>query len=244
MKALLLLLLLAAPLPALAQGDWQGDNPGQDRSKGPEQEMAPKADADKGQSPGPEQGPPGKPGKETFQKQKFEEDPNLPKDQGWRQIGLGGTPYGADPVPTLEAEDVRENVLTLLETHLARTGGRWVVADPKTKRERSLKLAELGALTETKPGHYAGRARFRDASGVLQAELVARVGGASWRILALEPVGAKRPAAKKKPQAGPGASVETMPADEPLADPKRPIPPPPPPSNRPPAWMSAPEPGR
>jgi hypothetical protein len=242
MKALLVL-LLAAPLPARAQGDWQGDNPGQDRSKGPEEKVE-KHDQDKGPGPGQEQGPPGKPVKETFQKQKFEEDPNLPKDQGWREIGLGGAPYGADPVPTLEAEDVRENVLTLLETHLARTGGRWVVADPKTRRERSLKLAELGPLTETKPGHYAGRARFRDAAGSVQAELVARVGGASWRILSLEPVGGKRPAAKKKPQAEPGDSVETMPADGPAADHTRPAPPPPPPSNRPPAWMSAPEPGR
>jgi hypothetical protein len=156
----------------------------------------------------------------------------LPKDQGWRQIGVGGAPYAdgpavkPDPVPMLEPEDVRENVLTLLETHLARTGGRWVVADPKTRRERSLKLAGLGPLKETAPGHYAARARFRDAAGVLQAELVARVGGASWRILALEPVGAKKPAAKKRPAGAAEGSVESMPPDAPSEDPKSPAVPP------------------
>lgn len=211
--SLLLSLLLAGPVPAAAQGYG--------------------AEVERQDAPD--------------HKQKFQEDPNLPKDQGWRRIGIGGSPYEdatkPDPAPALEPKDVRDNVLTLLTAYLARSGGRWVLTDAKTKRERSLRLAELGELKETQPGRYVGRARFRDKAGAVQAELAAHLGGSRWRILSLEPVGAKGLAAKKKPAAEPAEDVLLEAPDAPKPHMLPPAPPPPDPTP-PPSVMPTVEPRR
>lgn len=179
--------------------------------------------------------------REPRPKQEFKEDPSLPKDQGWRAIGIGGSPHvEPDPDPVLAPKDVRANVLTLLETYLARTGGRWVIADAKSGRERSLRLAELGALKQVAPGRYAGPARFRDAAGAVQAELQVHLGGSRWRILSLEPAGAKKPASRK-----PAVEPDDVLVEAPDAKPPVHLPAPPPPDpNPPPSLMPTVPPGK
>jgi len=125
-------------------------------------------------------------------KPRFEEDPALPKDQGWRAIGLGGPDLSADPAPSFDDEELRDNILTVLTTHLAPTEGRWLRVDPKTGAERRLKLDRLGDIKAAGPGRYAARARFKDAAGAVEAELLADLGSKRWKILKLAPAGKKR----------------------------------------------------
>lgn len=218
MSSVLALLLLSGLLPVVAQGPGDQADGGQGRARGPD-------------TPDQNRG--------------FQEDPSIPKDQGWRKIGVGGPPYEEnkpDPAPALGPEDVRGNVLTLLETYLGRTDGRWVLVDSKTKRTRRLKLVELGELTETASGLYAGRARFRDKTGVVQAELAARLGGSRWRVVSLEPVGAKR-LSKSKPAVEPAEGVLLETPDAPKPHELPPAPPPPDPSP-PPSMMPTVPPGK
>lgn len=129
-------------------------------------------------------------------KPRWTEDPSLPKDQGWRAIGIGadGEPLpqaAADPPPKLDQEELRMNLTTLLETHLAPSQGRWAYAE-KSGRRRRLTLESVGAVEAAGPDRYRARARFKDRHGAVDAELLAQLGGTRWRVLELAPARRKR----------------------------------------------------
>lgn len=129
-------------------------------------------------------------------KPRWSEDPDLPKDQGWRAIGL--TPDGKllphaapDPAPRLDEKELRLNLTTLLETHLAPTGGRWVYAE-KSGRTRRLALEAITAVAPAGSDRYRARARFRDKHGSVAAEFLAVLGSKRWKVLELGLVPARR----------------------------------------------------
>lgn len=129
-------------------------------------------------------------------KPRWSEDPNLPKDQGWRAIGLG--PDGKllpkpppDPAPKLDEKDLRMNLTTLLETHLAPTDGRWV-HEEKGGRARRLALDALTAVEPAGKDRYRARARFKDERGPVEAELLAEFGEKRWKVLSFGPARRKR----------------------------------------------------
>lgn len=143
----------------------------------------------------PPEGEPAAPEAKDHQ-QRWTDDPTLPKDQGWKAIGL--TPDGKllpqlapDPAPKLDEEELVLNLTTVLETHLAPTDGRWVYEE-KGGRERRLALDAVTAVAPAGGDRYRARARFKDKHGLVAAEALVQLGDKRWRVLELGPVPARR----------------------------------------------------
>jgi hypothetical protein len=139
---------------------------------------------------------------------------HIPRDEGSKLYepppgaeAASMPPSGPDDAPPAQAapaalspEDALDNIRTLLETRLARTGGVWKVRDNRTGKPRGLALQELRDAKDEGQGRWSARALFRDKAGAAHAKVLADLSGERWRVLKLEP--AAPPAAPpKKPAA-------------------------------------------
>lgn len=139
----------------------------------------------------------------------------IPRDEGSRVYESPPDGEAAAPMPgappdeapaaqepaapaVLSPEDAAENIRTVLETRLARTGGVWKVRDNRTGKPRGLALQGLRDAKDEGEGRWSARATFRDTAGAVQARVLVDLSGERWRVLRLEPEGS--PAASPKPK--------------------------------------------
>lgn len=112
--------------------------------------------------------------------------------------GPGEAPAAQAAPPPMSPEDAVENIRTVLETRLARTGGVWKVRDNRTGKPRGLALQGLNGAKDEGEGRWSARATFRDKVGAVKARVLVDLSGERWRVLTLEPEGS--PAAPPKPK--------------------------------------------
>lgn len=125
-------------------------------------------------------------------KQPFTERADLPKDEGSKvyetppEAAATAEEAPATP-PALSTEDARDNIRTLLEARLNKTGGLWRVKDAKSGKLRALTLQGLGAAKDEGAGRWSAAATFRDKTGAARARVLVDLSGERWRVVSLEP---------------------------------------------------------
>lgn len=125
-------------------------------------------------------------------KQPFVERADIAKDEGSKvyETPAGAAPAAEEPAPppsAPSAEDARDNMRTVLEARLAKTGGLWRVQDARTGKARGLALQELGVPKDEGAGRWSARATFRDKAGTARARVLVDLSGERWRVVSLEP---------------------------------------------------------